>query len=531
MKKHGQFWMIIFAPFFLADKIFNKLSRVPSIEKVINENDGDTITIIHSKGAHKIKKEDVLDCRFSCDMGSGENKKLDSAYQNDQIGFRLYFLFAVFCGFLSLMFTYMPLSYFDSEDVERYDNPNLPSGKFSSFLLLVFISYVLTLTVYFCFSSLLKYYRINRNFDFYESDILHVKMNNNYIRIRVGDQGRDLGFINNYATTCSEPNTFYYRLLKEKPIVFSIIIFAVVSMLFISNYKTPFWFYQFIETTDYGIVVNQIFEDSPETLQYWKYYATSDGWDLQNSEPILRYNSDPIRSFFDGMVSGLVFPVLILVVLLLVILIFVLALVLLLLNVLGYGFGGVLAFGVFMLLVDQFNNFPIRRKIRDSRFLIILFSPIKLVLSVLESFGPGALFLSLLIPLFWIGTWTYELGESLMGGNYKYFSWSGSFLTILVAFFLIRTLFKKRKAIEEIVSQNGMELEFQKYRYRNDKEIVEAAIKQNYQSFQFASDELKNDSNMKSVYLSEKRKQNEVEDLGWKPCKIDLSGLDDEFPE
>ena len=45
-------------------------SKIPVVQNVIFENEGDTVTIIHSKGAFKFNKEAVLESHFSTNVHS-----------------------------------------------------------------------------------------------------------------------------------------------------------------------------------------------------------------------------------------------------------------------------------------------------------------------------------------------------------------------------------------------------------------------------------------------------------------------------
>jgi ABC-type multidrug transport system fused ATPase/permease subunit len=544
MNRDSNFWSIVVFPFDSKNEIFAKFSRIPKVEKVLSENDGNSITIIHSKGAHILNKHDVLDCNFSSDLGSPYHKKLNSHFQDNSQVLRLLLSFAIFSGFISMLFSFFPLFYFNTYLSISYYNSNLTVGGWGLLLalsIILIVAYCLTILFDWVLNMLLKYFRIKSNIGYYERDVINIKLNNNFIQIRIGNWKEKLGFLNNYDREFREPTSSFYHLV-QKPNTFSIILFGLITTIFLFNYKTPFWFYQLVEIETVGSnVMNKVFGDNSESLKYWEYYASSNSWDSSN-QPIINYNANPIRAFYDGVVSGLIFPIFLLIgiiVLVLLVLSFVIAVLYLLLILLGYGFGGLLAFVLFLIVMDRINN---NSNSKNRKLIKILkrflgFWPLEGYL----------LLIIILIPFAIIGYKVYALGELMIGENYKYFSWSGSFLLILSTFLIVKKGLRKYKKVLEIVSNDGLLLKFQKFRYiknkkivmmavknngkalefasselKNDKEIVEAAIKQDYVSFQFASDELKNDSHLKAIYFAEKRSQENKTDLGW---EIDWNGI------
>ena len=541
-----------------ANEIWAKFSRISRVEKVLSENDGNSITIIHSKGAHILNKHDVLDCNFSSDLGSPYHKKLNSHFQGESRSLRFLLSFAIFSGFISVLFSFFPLSYFDTYDLVNYSNTNIyPTsgwGTLLSFLIMLVFSYCLTILFDWVLYMLLKYYRIKSNIGYYERDVINIKLNNNFIQIRIGNWKEKLGFLNNYDREFREPTSSFYRLVQKTNTLF-IILFGLITTIFLFNYKTPFWFYQLLEIEPVGSnIMNKVFGDNSESLKYWEYYASSDSWDFMSHKPIINYNANPIRAFYDGVVSGLIiwlFLFVAVIVLLLLVLCFVIAALYLLLILLGYGFGGLLALVLFLIVLEQIIN--------NTNF--VNYSKNWKIIKILNRFlgfwhvEGDVLLIIFLIPFAIIGYKVYALGELMIGENYKYFSWSGSFLLILSTFLMKKKGLRKYKKVLEIVSKDGLLLQFQKIRYvknkeivlmavksnglslqyandelknnkeivieavqnngkalefsstelKNDKEIVELAIKQDYASFQFASEELKNDQYLKSIYHSEKQ--------------------------
>jgi hypothetical protein len=532
MKRDSDFWSIVGFPFDSKNEIFAKFSRIPKVEKVISENDGNSITIIHARGAHIINKQEVLDCNFSSDLGSPYHKKLNSDFHGF-LSFKLFLLFAIFSGFISMLFSFFPLNYFVTSDSESYSNPNIYAsgwGKLLALLIILIVSYCLTILFDWVLNMLLKYYRIKSNIGYYERDVLNIKLNNNFIQIRTGNWKEKLEFLNDYDREFREPNSSFYRMVIKPSYTHLVIVIVMFSTMVLFNYKTPFWFYQLPESNDVGSqIMNKVFGDNSESLKYWEYYASSDSWDSSN-QPIIKYNANPIRAFYDGVVSGLIFPIFLLVVILAVLLLLLFAIAIFVLQILGDGFGGLLAFVLFLIVRDSIiNNSKNWRSIKILNRIIGFF----------HGYGwiPTILFL---IPFFIIGIRVYELGESMIGENYKYFSWSGSFLLILSTFLVVKKGIRKRDKIIKSVSEDGLLLKFQKFRYlkdkgivlmavksnglslqyandelKNDKEIVEVAIKQDYSSFQFASEELKNDPHLKAIYTAEKQRQEDNTDLGW----------------
>jgi hypothetical protein len=434
MKRDSLFWSIVLFPFDYTNEIFAKFLRVPRIENVKLENDGNSITIIHTKGAHIINKQEVLDCNFSSDLGSPHHKKLNSDFHGGVIFLKPFIMFAILSGFMSMLISFFPHEYFQTTTLENFGNPNVDSRRIVYYPSILLLSFSLTILLDWFLCLLLKSYRIQSNIGYYERDVLNIKLNNNFIRIRTGKWKENLGFLNEYDLEFREPNTSFYRSIIKPSNTHLIIVIILFSIMVFFNYKTPFWFYNLPEKSPVGSqIMNKVFGDISESLKYWEYYASSDSWDNNSNQPIINYNANPFRAFYDGMVSGLIFPVLLLVVLIVILLIVVFAIVSLVLLVLGNGFWGVLAFVLFIVVMNQINvNWRLKKIIER-------------ILRFFNGDGEILFFILFLIPFFFIGEWGYNLGESMIGENYQYFSWSGSFVLILSTFLLVKKGFRKRE--------------------------------------------------------------------------------------
>ena len=300
-------------------------SNIPTLEQITTENDGNTITVVLSKGAHKFSKEEVLDLRLKSDVFSPEIRRhSDGSYYGrwnpetlfDRINKELesgnraiqFITFLLFGGFLNLFMLYFfPLSF----------------GKGWYGLLLIALPIALALIcaicVYLFFRYLLKCFRVAKRkdhpeLDLYIEDIVTISLNNCVIQFRMTDQ--NLRYF--YDTRINVPGkdkqyldstTFGFLINKRKKLVekvdnsrleiFGFLFFLLISFTaFYFFWETPFWYWDFLEGVSEGNNKNietSAFHQSHESMfQFSNYY-------LYNEISFL-------RAFFDGMVSNLILP-------------------------------------------------------------------------------------------------------------------------------------------------------------------------------------------------------------------------------
>ena len=238
-------------------------SNIPTLEQITTENDGNTITVVLSKGAHKFSKEEVLDLRLKSDVFSPKIKN----HPNKTLFWGLPLVdsptlqvitFLLFGGFLNLF-----ILYFDSLNFfEKWGNLILCALPFTL---------ICTISIYLFFNYLLKSFQVAKRkdhpeLDLYFEDIVTISLNNCVIQFRMTDQ--NLGYF--YDTT-KDSTTFGFLVNNRKKLVEKAEnvwkgIFGFLFLLLISFtalyffWETPFWYWFFLDV--FFEVNNRIFETS-----------------------------------------------------------------------------------------------------------------------------------------------------------------------------------------------------------------------------------------------------------------------------
>ena len=301
-------------------------SNIPTLEQITTENDGNTITVVLSKGAHKFSKEEVLDLRLKSDVFSPEIRiHSDGSYYGrwnpetlfDRINKELesgnwaiqFITFLLFGGFLNLFMLYFfPLSF----------------GKGWYGLLLIALPIALALIcaicVYLFFRYLLKCFRVAKRkdhpeLDLYIEDIVTISLNNCVIQFRMTDQ--NLRYF--YDTRINVPGkdkqyldstTFGFLINKRKKLVekvdnsrleiFGFLFFLLISFTaFYFFWESPFWYWSFLEVCftdniDKKFPTSPFYQSHESMFQFFNYYQSNE--------------ISFLRAFFDGMVSNLILP-------------------------------------------------------------------------------------------------------------------------------------------------------------------------------------------------------------------------------
>ena len=303
-------------------------SNIPTLEQITTENDGNTITVVLSKGAHKFSKEEVLDLRLTSDVFSPRIKN----YPPKNFFFSFFIplaesatikviTFILFGGFLNLFILYFYSLYLFEIMGDIYLRA-LP------------LSLICTICVYLIFYYLLKCFQVAKRkdhpeLDLYFEDIVTISLNNCVIQFRMDKYFLALFYdprslsssLNTKSTTMTnhfpfggirfDETTFGFLINYSKKrslekesnstfwsvegfdffaknggyfyVRYILMLIGLTALYFF--WGTPFWHYSFFE---------HIFTPSESTLkiQFLDYYRSDD--------------ISFLRAFFDGMVSNLI---------------------------------------------------------------------------------------------------------------------------------------------------------------------------------------------------------------------------------
>ena len=295
-------------------------SNIPTLEQITTENDGNTITLVLSKGAHKFSKEELLDLRLTSDAFSPKIKN----HPNKTLFWGLPLVdsptlqvitFLLFGGFLNLFILYFYSLYF----FEKWGNLILCALPFTL---------ICTICVYLFFCYLLKCFQVAKRkdhpeLDLYFEDIVTISLNNCVIQFRMTDQNLDY-----FYDTTKDATTFGFLINKRKKLVEKVdnsrleifgflflLLFSFTALYFF--WETPFWYWTFLEV--FSEFNNRIFETSAfyqsheSMFQFSNYYQSNE--------------ISFLRVFFDGMVSNLISISLIIGILIIILIIIVLFLI------------------------------------------------------------------------------------------------------------------------------------------------------------------------------------------------------------
>ena len=279
-------------------------SNIPTLEQITTENDGNTITVVLSKGAHKFSKEEVLDLRLKSDVFSPKIKNNRSFKLNYFLNLQTYLFpksfteswlienitLVFFGGFLNLFILY-------------FYSLNLFDIRGSIMLCALPLTLICTICVYLIFIYLLKYFQVAKRkdhpgIDLYFEDIVTISLNNCVIQFRMTDQ--NLGY---FYDTSKDATIFGFLINKRKKLLekegkhglgifgwLFLLLIAFMALYFF--WETPFWFYnlKFIESELFK--ASAFYQSHDSTFQFFNYYRSDE--------------ISFLRAFFDGMVSNLI---------------------------------------------------------------------------------------------------------------------------------------------------------------------------------------------------------------------------------
>jgi hypothetical protein len=271
-------------------------SRIPEIKEVSYEDDGNTVKILHSKGAVKFAKSEVLHTEWKSDIFSSSKKNF--------ITYNAFLSLILTGGFANLFWTVHPPSTFDSRSLIL----NL------YFLLSIVLGFILSRLIL----IIIKQIRLSN--DLYDKDVFLINLNNSNIQLRLDPS--TLSFLGE-SNILTVDYLLFEEFQKEKSKLkydpgininpddlpkflfqwyldfifegkFTIFYVPLAILLYILFYNIPFWYYNFplFEDVLEGFLPN-------DTLQYFEYY---------------HHQIDQILAFFHGILSVFLFPIFILIV-------------------------------------------------------------------------------------------------------------------------------------------------------------------------------------------------------------------------
>lgn len=231
-------------------------SKIPNVERIFTEDDGELITIIHDKGAHKFRREEIIELKLESDVFSPKvnyietdghtllfwliNTFVNSHLSSKTGGFISFFIFGGFVNLFSAIF-------FDSAESRIF--------HFYFDIRVWLFSFALTLVTFLFFVFIKKKIQLNTDieqalvFNSVLIDVMTIKLNNTVIKIRLG---RD---------QLNYPHGFFKDKIRkiqnnEHPFEsnwFSLVWILSAGVLFYLFYKVPFWFLTPFRISDLGI--------------------------------------------------------------------------------------------------------------------------------------------------------------------------------------------------------------------------------------------------------------------------------------
>ena len=303
-------------------------SNIPRLVQITTENDGNTITVVLSKGAtinvehaHNFSKEEVLDLRLTSDVFSPKIiRSYDGRYfsgntlpirWNEHVFDRIseevkssnqaikLIVFLLFGGFLNLFILYFSSLIFYK-------------GWYDLLLIAksIALALICTISVYLFLCYLLKCFRVTKRknhpeLDLYFEDIVTISLNNCVIQFRM--TGWDLDYF--YDTRLDFPGkdvtTFGFLVNNRKKLVekedswlefFGFLFFLASGFAALYFFwETPFWFYTIVENLA-EFKTSPFYQSHESIFQFSNYYQSND--------------ISFLRAFFDGMVSNLILSLL-----------------------------------------------------------------------------------------------------------------------------------------------------------------------------------------------------------------------------
>ena len=260
-------------------------SNIPFVESIFTEEDGELITIIHEKGAHKFRREEIIELTLKADQFSVHQSVISQGKTIrwwHRVGFSfgvLYISFLLLGGFIN---AFIPLFF---EEFRTY-------GEFWAFCLKAgIISLPLSIFSYIYLNWIRKYFLIKKDIHYLSKDVLRVKLNNIFVEVRLNQNylwclynwinrtQEELKFIKDKSPEVSihevRTNKQYYKL-------YNFLGFCCLALVGVAYYDFPFWFYSavnlFANDTEAKFAplffgINDLFVPD-NSLHYFTYFKT-----------------------------------------------------------------------------------------------------------------------------------------------------------------------------------------------------------------------------------------------------------------
>ena len=222
-------------------------SKIPTIEKIITEDQNEQITIIHEKGAHKFKREDIIELTLGSDIFS-PSKSVSTKRNSGVYTWEFYLSFAVFGGFMN--------SFFSILAVDGWEEGQLPIFLLESLVLALILSVLFHwLLTHVCKYFLLHYFENDK----YSKDILKIKLNNLFLKLRLNqehlrilkyltdnpDQNdiKDVSFIKDFEQIKAGRSKLDVSIIDNLCILITFALCGLICYNYFShNYDFTFWF-------------------------------------------------------------------------------------------------------------------------------------------------------------------------------------------------------------------------------------------------------------------------------------------------
>jgi hypothetical protein len=503
--------------------------KTPSLEEVKLE--GDHITLIHTQGANRFSKDEILAYSYESDLFSSS---LEVNYSH--INKILFFI--LLGGFWNMLFTFFPVFVWENDQIpkvysEVWFSPDIKGWFILHNVIILGLAILFTYALYLLVLYIIKIYRLKNCKDKYIKDILCISLNNVQIKIVYNSyyfpDELKLMFKKTPDDDIEKTDFIKFLLKNWQPTVFFILLTVT---LFIFNYNVPFWYYQVFENPILSINSKDLF--SEDEFLFWKYYGT---W---NDSGIIHL-TNPFIAFFHGILSNCIFLLIITILtgVLFILLALGCAFIFLPGSILLYVFwdlltkktklikyyddiiiarwifgifGLFISLGIFYLLLEfsisnnwtNFNNITgNEEKVNYAKKIMFLIAVFYSFFNVIVILTFAAFKVNILFPF---------LLEGVEGDRRRAKEYRRNKEALLDKIKQDPTVLKKagifkddKDVVMEAVVQSGSLLEYASDEMKNDKEIVKAAIRENYLAFEFASEDLRNDPEIQEVYLSIKK--------------------------
>jgi hypothetical protein len=255
-------------------------SKIPRILSVHEVNDD--ITLVHSKGIFNFNKNEILKFHYQSDFFSEtpnhfdlnsstlEILKLFGLNDPRYIRLNLLNLLIILGGSLNMNNIFFRM----------FSPYSFPLITFISYLIL---SFIFCLVVFILLRVIIKYLRLKYLKNHYQKDIVCIWTKSQYIKIRFSTENNPLNYLQDEIKLNSSSNITDFKGNSFQSIFFLLVLASYFVFYF--NREIPFWFYQIIEQKGSYYNSDLINQSS---LNYWSYFS----------------NVNPIRAFYDGMISS-----------------------------------------------------------------------------------------------------------------------------------------------------------------------------------------------------------------------------------